>query len=691
MTHRFRQRIRKALANDDLQTALDRYVHHVRPNKTAGYESLTDDLQSLRKRANAVRSDTITNLGEHLAQFCQHARANGMIIHKAQDAAAACRIAVEIAERHDARIVVKSKSMVTEEIGLNHALETAGMEVIETDLGEYIIQLRGEGPSHITAPAIHLKREQVGETFHEKLGMPYTADVSIMTETARKELRQTFLEADLGISGVNFGVAESGSLCIITNEGNGRMVTTLPRTHIAIMGIERLVPTFKDLALMLNLLPRSATGQKITVYTSIINGPRKEVDEDGPEERHIILVDNGRETLRNTPLQDALYCIRCGACLDYCPIFKKLSGLTYTSLRGDHTPYPGPIGSIVSPGLFGQRQFGHLAQVSTLCGLCQDVCPVSIDLPSLLTRVRAGGAEERKQAGKVPDGVPKSLSLALRLYTWFAADASRFSLAQRILVRLSRFHSPKDDWMRLPAITGWGKNRRLPRPTEETFRTRWGRRLQANNRTPAHPDPSSPRVPQSEMDDSTELQANANEEPPRSHSDTGEIIIRFEQEVKTLGGTFTRCQQGQLPTRIIQFLRDNEVRKLLAWEKDQLPSGLCEAVQDAGVELVHGAEPSVKFGLTGADVGIAETGSFMVTSGSGRALTTSLLPEVHIAVIHARDVLPNLKRALTLPKLREASAAAVISGPSRTADIEMILALGVHGPKKLHIFCVMDA
>src|SRR5512134_3848818 len=274
-------------------------------------------------------------------------------------------------------LIAKAKSMISEEIDLNPALEAEGIRVVETDLGEYIVQLRHERPGHILTPAVHLRRDDVGKLFHEKLGIPYTEDIPTLTNTARKVLRDVFLTADVGISGVNFGIAETGGICLVTNEGNGRMVTTMPRTHIALMGMERLVPTLDDLALMLSLLPRSATGQKLSVYTQLLHSPL------AGQERHIIILDNGRTRLRNSPLAESLYCIRCGACLNACPVFRELRGHAYGSV------YPGPIGSVISAGFFGS-DFVPLPQASSLCGACKEPCPVDIDLPKLLTRVRAG-------------------------------------------------------------------------------------------------------------------------------------------------------------------------------------------------------------------------------------------------------------------------------------------------------------
>ena len=350
-------------------------------------------------RAHAVRADAIEHLDEYLDQFTRKAQENGITVHRAKDAAEAVKIVLKshnlyhkghevhegnrknLVPLRDLRgkkiLVAKSKSMVTEEINLNHALEAEGMRVVETDLGEFIVQLRGERPSHIITPALHLRRQDVGELFHEKLGIPYTEDIPTLTNTARKVLREVFLTADVGISGANFAIAETGGICLVTNEGNGRMVTTLPPIHIALIGMERVVRTLDDLALMLSLLPRSATGQKLSVYTQIINKPLAN------QQRHFILLDNGRSRLRNSPLKESLYCIRCGSCLNACPVFREIGGHAYKS------PYSGPIGSVISAGIFGS-EFVPLAQASSLCGACKDACPVDIDLPKLLVRVRAG-------------------------------------------------------------------------------------------------------------------------------------------------------------------------------------------------------------------------------------------------------------------------------------------------------------
>src|ERR1041384_6180518 len=381
----FRGRIRASLANEVLQIALDGNAERRVNGRIAAFASLPN-WREKRQQAHAVRADVIEHLEEYLEQFVHKAEENGIVVHRAKDAAEAIKIVLDIVEPNGRLqespvrkpiLVAKSKSMVTEEIELNHALEAQGMRVVETDLGEFIVQLRHEKPAHIITPAVHLRRSDVAQLFHEKLGIPYTEDIPTLTNTARKVLREVFLTADVGISGVNFGVAETGTICVVSNEGNARMVTTLPPIHIAIMGMERLVRNLDDLALMLSLLARSATTQKLSVYTQLIHSPFP------GQQRHLILLDNGRSQLLNSPLKESLLCIRCGSCLNACPVFREIGG------HASNSTYSGPIGAVISAGLDGE-DFIPLAQASSLCGASKEACPVDIDLPKLLTRVRSG-------------------------------------------------------------------------------------------------------------------------------------------------------------------------------------------------------------------------------------------------------------------------------------------------------------
>jgi L-lactate dehydrogenase complex protein LldF len=558
---------------------------------------------------------------------------------------------------------------------LNHALEAAGIKVVETDLGEYIIQLRGERPAHIITPAVHLRRSDVSQTFTEKIGLPPTEDIQLMTAAARRVLRETFLTAHIGLSGVNFGVAETGTLCLVTNEGNGRMVTTVPPVHIAMMGIERLVPTLDDLALMLALLPRAATGQKLTVYTSLINRPRAHGDPDGAQQRHLILVDNGRSAMRASPLSEALLCIRCGACLNACPVFREIGGHAYVDGRGESSTYPGPIGSVISPGMFGQAEFGHLARASSLCGACKEACPVDIDLPKLLLRVRAGGLKLEPERARLK--VPAHIALAMQVYTWFAVRPGRFALAQRLAGLAGRIVAPFSPWMRLPAITGWGFSKDMPRPAPRTFHERWARG----------------QVQRSAAGEAQPLRSRPGQEEPAS-GQVGSIpevpAERFAEELTILGGAFTRCEEKQLPGLLAAFFEQRGIDAVFAWESGCLPAGLIERLQVRGIKIGHEFDPGAQAGLTGALAGVADTGTLVLPGGPGRPLAASLLPEIHLAVLRERDIFENLQAALQLREIREASSVALVTGPSRTADIEMTLTIGVHGPREVHVFCLSD-
>jgi L-lactate dehydrogenase complex protein LldF len=675
MTQPFTKQIRLKLADANLQAALDGNAERRNHVRQASLDQLPD-FPIRRIQAHEVRADVIAHLDAYLEQFTQRLSANGVHIHRAPDAAAAVQIVLDIAGQHQARLLAKSKSMVSEELRLNQALEGAGLKVVETDLGEYIVQLRGEAPAHIITPAVHLRREDVGQTFHEKLGVPYTDDIPTMTRLARRVLREVFLTADIGISGVNFGVVENGMLCVLTNEGNGRMVTTVPPVHIALMGIERMLPSLEDLALMLSLLPRSATGQKMTVYASLLFGPRRPQDPDGPQERHLVLLDNGRTALRGTPLEEALCCIRCGACLNACPVFRELGGHAYVGKHGGGSPYPGPIGSVLSPALFGQQEFCHLARASSLCGACREACPVDIDLPRLLLRVRAGGAHP--QPNRLPPGIPAGLGLGLHLFRWAAVSPRRFHLAQRALGMFSRLLSPIAPWMRLPAFTGWGYSKDFPRPPFTPFHARW--RALANEPVGASPTPPPALgAPPQKM-------APRFEQVPAP--DARLLSLQFEKELTALGGRLVRCTLAELPYKVLDELVARSIQQVMCWDEANLPAGLRTVMVQAGWRLLDVPSPTCQAGLTGALAAAAETGTLALTGGPGRMLSASLLPQVHLAVLQEDQIVPTLAELLALPALHQQAAAALVTGPSRTADIEMTLTIGVHGPEELVVFLV---
>lgn len=694
----FHQSIHLSLDNPALQAALDANAERRNRARLASYASLPEPAQVLRRRAHEVRAEVVSHLDDYLETFTRRLTENGVHVHHAQDAAQAVRLVLEIANQvspGSQPLIAKSKTMVGEEIEINQALERAGMQVIETDLGEFIIQLRGERPAHIITPAVHLRRADVGRTFADKLGLAYTDDVLELTAAARARLRRTFLSADIGLSGVNFGVAETGTLCLVTNEGNGRMVTTLPPVHIALMGIERLVPTLEDLGLMLQLLPRSASGLKLTAYTSLLNRVEPSPTRQGEApQRHLILVDNGRGRMRSSPLSQALLCIRCGACLNACPIFREIGGHGYVGQAGQPAPYPGPIGSVVSPGLFGPETFGHLAQASSLCGACREACPVDIDLPALLLRVRAGlvpaidrdeppTAGPRRGAGAAPQ-IGRGLTLGLRLYAWISSSPRRYILAQRLAGLVSRLIAPRSAWLRLPAFTGWGTSRDFPKPAAAPFRARVGRLL--SEPESVHPARSG--------GDRRETAAPAGQQESPSGMPALPLEKRFQDEAGKMGVVLHPCAAADLPDAILQFCRSRGVSSLLAWEDQALPAGLPEALRQGGMAVSHRYDPQAELageapppiGLTGAAAGVAETGSLLVPCDESRPAAASLVVETHLAVLPKTAILPSLQAALKLPVVRQAPSLTLITGPSRTADIEMTLTTGVHGPREVHIF-----
>lgn len=663
----FRARIRQAIANPILQAALDANAERRIKARVQAFASLPD-VEARRKRAQAVRAEVIAHLDEHLDRFIASAERHGMRVYRAHDAAEAVRLVLQIAASapraapseplEKSLLFAKSKSMVSEEIGLNHALEAAGHRVVETDLGEYIVQLRGERPSHIITPAVHLRRQEVGQLFHEKLGIPYTEDVATLTNTARRVLRQVFLSADVGISGVNLGVAETGTLCIVTNEGNGRMVTTLPRLHIALMGIERLVPTLDDLALMLSLLPRSATGQKLSVYIQLINAPLE------GQERHLILVDNGRSAVRRSPLSESLYCIRCGACLNACPAFREIGGHAYNSV------YPGPIGSVISPGLFGER-FIELAYACSLCGACAEACPVQIPLPDLLVRVRAGRLPQAAPPGAP---LPAVLKLGLKMFALAAVHPQLFAFGQRLLGRLGRGRM-----LPMPPWTGWGLSRDLPAPAQTSFRDMYKSMAQATSSGAPEIAHSRPRPPAGPPDirQPSALQGSEQEEAR---------VTAFIRELQALGGMVQRVSAGDLNAALLAWLRERGINHIHAWA--DIPGVDMQALRAAGITVATEPDPSAQAGLTGALAGIAESGSLLIAGDGRHPLTASLLPPMHIAILPQSALVATLEEAMAIPEIRTAAAAVLITGPSRTADIEMTLTIGVHGPGEEHVFLV---
>lgn len=416
--------------------------------------------EQMRQQAAEAKRRALRNLPELLDRAEATMRANGFHVLWAEDAQAACRLVLDIARERGVKRVVKSKSMLSEEVELNQALEGAGLEVFETDLGEYIVQIAHEPPSHIVGPALHMSKDQIRDLFVRELSMPFTDSAEEMTQFVRQRLRQAFLQAEMGISGGNFIIAETGTLCLATNEGNGRMATSLPPIHVALVGIEKVVEAFDDYATLAQILARSSTGQTVTVYNHLIQGPRRSGEEDGPDEVFVILVDNGRSSIYATDYAEVLACLRCGACLNTCPVYRTTGGHAYGSV------YSGPIGAVVTPLLAGLENASPLPFASSLCGKCKDVCPVDIDLPRMLLDLR----HDTVQAGYSPAlwrvGM-RGWALASRFPRLFALGGRLVRWGIRLLPRRLPLPGP---------LRGWTRYRDLPPAGPKSFRQMWHER-----------------------------------------------------------------------------------------------------------------------------------------------------------------------------------------------------------------------
>ena len=381
-TEKFKTQADQALGDKALQEALNRACGHIGRMRAMAFADWPEG-EALRTQAHRIKSEVMDHLETYLEQLEKSAQSLGVKIHRSPDAEDARRYIQGLVRSRGIKMVVKSKSMTTEEIGLNQELENSGTTVWETDLGEFIVQLAGEPPSHIIAPAIHKSQEEIAELFSKKLGVPHFDTPEKLTQAAREFLREKYFQAGMGISGANFALAETGTLVIVENEGNARMCTTFPRLHVAVVGIEKVIPGLSELAVFLKILAKSATGQKLSTYMSFINGPGRPAEEDGPEEVHLVLLDNGRSRILQDPeLRPSLFCLRCGGCLNVCPVYQRIGGHAYGWV------YSGPIGATLVPQFLGLLRAKDLPMASTLCGACAGVCPVRIPLPDLLLKLR---------------------------------------------------------------------------------------------------------------------------------------------------------------------------------------------------------------------------------------------------------------------------------------------------------------
>ena len=472
MSIEFDRKIHRTLEDANLQLAVYTATGRLKDKRidVVSADELPD-YQDLRTQANALKRHVIEHLDHYLEEFERNVESHGGHVVYAKDATEVADFVLSLARERGAHLIVKGKSMTSEELDLNERLEHHGLEAVETDLGEYIVQLAHERPYHIVAPALHKTRYDVADLFTERLGVPREIVIEKQTAIARSVLRQKFLAADMGISGANMLVADSGAVVLVENEGNIRLTTSAPKIHIAIAGIEKMIPRAQDLPTFLKLLARSGTGQRLSVYTSILSGPRRGDEIDGPDEFYVVLLDNGRtRLLADRAKRQSLYCLRCGACLNTCPVYRKIGGHSFP------WGYSGPIGAVITPQFLGASHEPALTFASSLCGACAEVCPVKIDLPKMLLLLRG---EVRKAEAR--DGQNRLEKLAFRLFAWFMTHPRLYEMAGRMAAAMS----PSEDgrWIRLaPALMNFGplrawlSQRDLPPAPAKSFREMWRRR-----------------------------------------------------------------------------------------------------------------------------------------------------------------------------------------------------------------------
>jgi iron-sulfur cluster protein len=696
---------RVALRDSQLRRNLAKATGTIRRKRAAVVDELPDWAE-LRAAGRTLKDATLASLDRQLAAFESAVAAAGGWVHWATDGAEGCRIVSEIARSHGVDEVVKVKSIATDEIKLNEALAAAGVRAVETDLAELIIQLGDDAQSHILVPAIHKNRSEIRDLFARELGLSDLSDEpAALTEAARLHLRRKFLDAKVGVSGANFAVADTGTVCVFESEGNGRMCTTLPEVLVTVMGVEKLVPTWRDMEVFLQLLPRSSTGERMNPYTSFWTGVRPG---DGPREVHIVLLDNGRtDVLADQVGRQALRCIRCSACLNVCPVYSRTGGHAYESV------YPGPIGAILTPQLHGLREGRSLPYASSLCGACYEVCPVEIDIPRVLVHLR----------GRVVDSDPPWKPERAAMKAMYRAFSSRraFEQAQRAARLGSRPLGRRGRIERLPwPLSGWTATRDLPEPPTETFREWWRRERGAAA-------PQGPSVRPSVRTRQKRSNASGRRRPDGRAGDTGtardailgairsalqdrpptpqvprayrrrsgrgraEIVATFAERVGEYRATVRTADEATLAAVLTEFCRERGAARLA------VPPDLPAAWRPEAVELVADDELSpheldrLDGALTGCALGIAETGTIVLDGGRAqgrRAL--SLVPDYHLCVVSGEQVVDLVPEAVERlePAVRDGRPLTFVSGPSATSDIELNRVEGVHGPRTLHVVVV---
>jgi L-lactate dehydrogenase complex protein LldF len=459
----FKQQAHDALANPDLQSALAKMKAGFPAKRTQAVDRLPE-FDALRDQAKDIKNHVLENLDWYLERYEENVRKAGGHVHWARTPAEARQIVLDLCRRLGARTVTKGKTMIAEEIALNDFLAENGIEPVETDLGEYIIQIRHEAPSHIIAPAVHLTKEQVAQSFRETHTtldpLRDLTEASTMVAEARHVLRERFLAADVGITGANFLIAETGTSIIVTNEGNGDLTQLLPKAHIVLASLEKVIPTLEDAAAILRVLARSATGQEMSVYTTFSTGPKRPDDADGPDEYHVVLLDNGRSALLGTEFQEILRCIRCGACMNHCPVYGAIGGHAYGWV------YPGPMGAVLTPSLIGIAIGKHLPNASTFCGKCESVCPMRIPLPKMMRHYRARGFERKLD--------PTLARWALKAWAFVAKRPKLYHRMMRLVSgTLGWLGRKQGSFFALPLAGGWTATREMPAPEGKTFQQMW--------------------------------------------------------------------------------------------------------------------------------------------------------------------------------------------------------------------------
>ena len=688
---KFKENAHEALTDARLQTAMSFSRNFVA--RRAASAARLPEFEALRDSCRAIKDHTLAHLDLYLEAYEAKVRASGGEVHYAQDADEARKIIVDLCRSMDAKSVTKGKSMIAEEIGLNHALEAAGIQPVETDLGEYIIQLRGETPSHILAPAIHLLAKDVEQEFrkaHRDLPPDRSlAEPEQLVAEARQVLRAKFLAADVGITGANFLIAETGTSIIVTNEGNGDLTQTLPEAHIVIASIEKIVPTLEDAAQLMRVLARSATGQDASVYTTLSTGPRRPGDPDGPRAYHVVILDNGRSAMLGGEFEHMLRCIRCGACMNHCPVYQAVGGHAYGWV------YPGPMGAVLTPSLIGVAEGGQLPNASTFCGRCEEVCPVRIPLPGMMRHWREREFERSLS--------PAPMRYGLRFWAFFAARPALYQMATGLAARamhLAARHKGRFAWA--PLAGGWTRYRDLPAPEGATFQKSMASAERSRPMSARAAVFASIRrslgVTGDEATRRFEVETRLKQAPPgivpkRGQGDVTARLATFKEEAERSQASVAEIAGwADAPAEIARFLRENNCPATLRMGDDPRLAGM--PWSGTSLDISYGPSDGGDINaVTAAFAGIAETGTLALVSGPDNPTTLNFLPDNHIVLLPREEIEADYESVFA--KLRGVYGKGgaprtlnFITGPSRSADIEQTLLLGAHGPRRLHIVVV---